>query len=381
MSALPGAFSIAIATDLVNPATTGAVTTQASGSSFFIFVGFQGSTTPTVSDSKSNSYTQVGSTVLYADSSGGAAVFKCENGAGGSGHTASCSLPGDFKEIAFLEVVGAVTSGIVDRAPAGNDATTSPYTSNSTGTTVQADELAVSWAVPADADGTETRTWGNSFVELEGEPDAHIGFTGGLATRSLSATGSYQSSLTITSTIGPVTECLLFILTLKSATGPSLSPPTIYGARPASLYQGRARVPYDVGSQAIPGWINNDFGGYFPPVIYGGQPLGLRRSERHVRSSVITVPAAPAAPPVAVVYGPPSLPAVRRPAHRISSAFIPSATPAAPATPPPTIYGAARGAVIRRVPPLVRSAYVAGLIPPPPPVTGADNALFFGTDF
>lgn len=91
--------------------TTSSVNTQASGSSFLIFI-LSNTNGPTVSDSMGNSYSTVDTaqggnigTFLYL------CCYLCENGSGGTGHTFSST---NCYNIFAIEIVGGVTTSLVD---------------------------------------------------------------------------------------------------------------------------------------------------------------------------------------------------------------------------------------------------------------------------
>jgi hypothetical protein len=199
-------------------------TSSASGSTYSVGVGWftaaGAGVAPTVTDSKGNTYTQVGSTLQ----SGGTpnfrfAIFESVNGTGGTLHTCTATFLAnqDVISIWWNEITGGLTSGIRDQAPGGNDDTASPYTSLTTGTTAQANELLIAYGGTLSASGTETITWGNSFTSTgDDRTNANAEVTGSAATRVVSATGAYQSSFT--SAGAGTTEALVFIATYKDIT-------------------------------------------------------------------------------------------------------------------------------------------------------------------
>lgn len=203
------------------PFTSSALTTSASGSSFLIGLIVNAGSPPTglsVSDSKSNSYSIIGTS---STGFGGSAfaLYQCTNGTGGASHTASISwtgasiLPGIF----FAEITGAVTSGLVDQISSAqwNDDTATPFTSNATSTTTQADELAVAFTVTGSNSGTEALNWtANGYTQIDALSNANT-VTGGMAYKLLTATGTQQVSFT--SSGAGTTECATMLVTLKAA--------------------------------------------------------------------------------------------------------------------------------------------------------------------
>jgi len=215
MTIAVGAHVSKHSTSLVTVTTTNAVTSTASGSSFVVFTTTGGATAPTITDSKGNTYTQIGSTIAGGLGYCAAAYIKV-NGTGGSSHTFTATTgTNENTSLYAVEVTGALTTAsIQDRSPAGILDTASPYTTNLTGATTQANELLLAFAATGTASGTETLTWGNSFTAIDAEGDANFS-TGGDAQLVVSAMGSYQGS--VTSSGAGTTEAVMFILSLRSA--------------------------------------------------------------------------------------------------------------------------------------------------------------------
>src|SRR5690349_4202069 len=203
--------------------TSGSLTTQATGSTIVVFVGWYGNRTiSSVTDNKGNTYTQIQSSIQYSgDTLFRAAAFYKQNAAGGSGHTVTANFSGsaDLAAIFFIEVTGGLTSGILDQNPAGNEDTTDPYTSTTTGTTAQANELVLTCAQTyTTTAGPETLDWSaNGYTALDAESDP-ANWTGGSAKKVLSATGTQQSS--VSSSGAGAAAALMFIITLKAAAEP-----------------------------------------------------------------------------------------------------------------------------------------------------------------
>lgn len=216
---------------LVNNSSGG--TTQVSGSSFYISIAWvsASATVPAITGkiggvADGNTYTQVQSTVTGTVASYHVAIFKCELGHGGASHvfTATWGAAVDVSTMFIIEVLNGAATSPTDQAPAGLLDQASPYTSNVTGTTAQADELALAFAYTGSSSGTEVLAWGNSFAALDAEGNANSAMTGGTATLSLVSIGTYQSSFT--SSGGGTTEAISFILTVKSAGSTAMSIPT-----------------------------------------------------------------------------------------------------------------------------------------------------------
>lgn len=190
------------------------------------------STPSSVPDSKSNTYSQVGSTLVYsADNNIKAALYRCIGGTGGASHTftANFGAAQDVLSVWWHETTGGDTSSITDQAPAGAEDGLSPYASSSA-TTTQANELLVTLTATINVSGTEAITWGNSFVSTGDDiTNASSFITGSMATRSVSATGTYSSSFTATG--AGTFAALTFLITYKEAAAAGLSPPPEGGAQ------------------------------------------------------------------------------------------------------------------------------------------------------
>lgn len=202
--------------------TTNAINTQSAGSTFVVFVAYTtGPTSLTITDNATgNSYTSLATAV---DSGVGysAQPFKAVNANGKSGHTFTVTFNGGnaIGTIWVVELIGVSTSP-VDQVPAGNFDNASPYTSNTSGTTTQASEVALAMCATGTASGTETITWGGSqvFTTIDEQGDTN-GATGATAFLNLSATGTVQSSFTASG--GGTADAISFVATFKFVGEPS----------------------------------------------------------------------------------------------------------------------------------------------------------------
>lgn len=149
-----------------NSNTTTGITTAASGSLFVVGSIWQGgSGAPTVTDSKSNVYSQVGS-IVRASSAFDAwiGVFYKAGGTGGSSHTFTVSKTSGFPSVLVMEVTGADTSTPLDQTNATGDDTSSPATSGNITTTTN-DQILVGMT-GAECSADTTFTANNSFTKL-----------------------------------------------------------------------------------------------------------------------------------------------------------------------------------------------------------------------
>lgn len=194
--------------------TTPSMTSAASGSVFVQWWNVFGSISG-VQDSKSNTYTQIQSTVT-APSTVKTALWYKENGTGGSSHTATINVTGggSLAQGGLVEFLGCVTSSAKDQDVAGINDTSSPFTTNTTGTTSQADEIAFACYGTDTPSGTETITWGNGFTQIDADGNSSF-VTGGAGYKVLSSTGTVQGSITSST----ATAAVGFVVTFKAATG------------------------------------------------------------------------------------------------------------------------------------------------------------------
>lgn len=208
-----------IASGVTNTVTTTSVNTSATGSTFFLFMQFEGSSTfSSISDNKGNTYTQIG-TELTANSGAKSRTYYCQNGTGGSGHTFTATTATNVAiTLHAIEITGGKTTAILNPTPpAANDDTASPFTSGSI-TTVQADALLVS-CIGASNTGSNPATHAEStgFTIQSGadETDASQYWSGAIATKVLTATGTYSSSFTETG----ATTAAVWIAAFEAAAG------------------------------------------------------------------------------------------------------------------------------------------------------------------
>jgi len=192
----------AIASTIGSTATTGSITTQAAGSGLVVIVNLEKPTQTftSVTDSKSNTWTQVGSELT--DSGGVVAMrrYRCANAVGGSGHTftLTCNVAGTCG-IAVVEIKTTNGAGVtLDQEGVVNDAA-SAYDSGPETTTI-ADEFLLGGFTCEGSGGTYTHTVGNSFTLINGETDGSNFFPLATMYRIVTATGTYNTTTTVTTT-------------------------------------------------------------------------------------------------------------------------------------------------------------------------------------
>lgn len=220
MAIAVGATSKGRSNSSSSQATTG-VTTQATGSTFVVGAIWGADVTfSSISDSKSNSYTQIGSEVSNGTTS---ANFRCrlyysQNGAGGASHTATVNLSStEVITVVFLEITGGLTSGILDQSNGVRD-TSSPFSLAAGLTTTQAAELLLSLFGGVSGSNPATHAesgLGSSTVQSAAEEtDGTQFWTAALATAIKSATGTFNPSWTES---GNTTDSAVFLATFKEA--------------------------------------------------------------------------------------------------------------------------------------------------------------------
>ena len=184
-------------------ATTNSVTSTASGSTFIVDVIFDSSTTvSSIADSKSNTYSLQGTTITNNPGTMKAARYICVNGTGGATHnaTVTCSGAAATPSIFLTEIVGGLTSGIVDVHTTAND-DSSPFTVAS-GTLAQSNEYVLSLfasytSTPPTCSHSVT---GDSFTKLQETTDFGTSWVGAIGGVKVAATTSVTPSWTETNT-------------------------------------------------------------------------------------------------------------------------------------------------------------------------------------
>lgn len=197
--------------------TTTGVATQASGSQFIIAVEYDGGTFVSVADSKSNSYTQIGTTQT-AGSSAESRFYKKENGTGGAGHTATLNISGPARgTIAFLEVLNG---SVEDVAGSGRTDSASPYTTPGY-TTLNTTDLLVAVVCGDSASNPATHAESTGFTIQCEETNGTSFWTICVATKVVGV-GSYTASFTENGAVDTAT----FITGFKDPSIPPAAPGT-----------------------------------------------------------------------------------------------------------------------------------------------------------
>lgn len=226
MSASVGQHTQTFSTVQVLTLDLPSVNTAASGSTFFVGGFSTGNVTQRIpTDSKSNTFAVLAGPTTDSVASYTGSTWYCEGGAGGSSHVVTVRSSGVATTGVLagylVEIVAGAAGGVLDQAPAGLNDTSSPFTTNTSGTTTQADEIAILYySTGTTAAGPEVITWGNGFTQIDAQGDGNF-VTGGTAYKVLSSTGTVQGS--ITSAGAGTTETIGFVATFKAG-APVLRP-------------------------------------------------------------------------------------------------------------------------------------------------------------
>lgn len=153
--------------------TTTGGTTQATGSTFVVVAvyrntGGSGAAPTSVTDSKSNTYTQ-GSNVTYAFGFANIAIYYCINCTGGASHTATATWgtsTTDFFSVAFVEIK-SVGAGTLGSHPTGvTDGTGTQTITAPSITTAVANEIVVEAFGTYSSNTSTINTTGTGFTQI-----------------------------------------------------------------------------------------------------------------------------------------------------------------------------------------------------------------------
>lgn len=210
------ALQVGIGFSLTGTVTTGSGTTT-SGSTFLIAVSWEAAVSvSTVTDSKGNTYTALGSS-NQPDSMGGTCrIYACVNGTGGAGHTATVTFSGNAFAVAHLiECPGVDTTSPVDRVvqAAGVSGSGGSSSTVNTGTRTTANQVIVAMAM---LNNRSTGTYASSTMTMiSSEADLSY-WTSGIAKTVVTNTTDFACTFTCGNNTGAGG---LWAVTLKEATG------------------------------------------------------------------------------------------------------------------------------------------------------------------
>lgn len=200
-----------------NTVTTGSGTSTASGSTFLLFVAWDnGVNISSVSDSKGNTYTALGTEQL--DGAGGRSrVYRCINGTGGSSHTATANFSGTaFPTLHLIECTGVDTSSPIDivTQASGTGGSAGISSTINTGTLSTANQVVVGFAA---MNSRSTGTYSSSTLTMISQEDDITNYwTSGVAKTVVTATTSVACTFSAGNNNG---LSGLWAVTLKESTG------------------------------------------------------------------------------------------------------------------------------------------------------------------
>lgn len=219
MSAAFGA-SVKVTGSATTSLTTGSITTQASGSTFVALTNDLASPGATpVSDNKGNSYGAAFASQL--DSVTTLRAYKKENGAGGSGHTATFTFAASADPTCIFGELTSVAASSYDSGSLSQGTDTSTPFTNTSGALAQADSIVLSFiGTQGNASGGYTESTG--FTIAQQETDSSLFWTAALGYKVVSSTSAVTPSWTIS---GGATDAALITVAFKGAPppGPSIT--------------------------------------------------------------------------------------------------------------------------------------------------------------
>lgn len=195
--------------------TTGVTTT--SGSTIVLFAHWGSEVFSSIADSKGNTWTIIGAE-LNASSHKSRAYY-CANVTGGASHTFTLTLSTSGAPTIYMcEFTGAATTSPIDQSGSGND-TSSPYTTTGL-TTTQANEALITFAGGNSGSNPATHAesgLGSSTIQ-ENITNGSSFWTGAIATKIVSATGTYTPSWTESG----ASSMHVYLVTVKEAAAAGL---------------------------------------------------------------------------------------------------------------------------------------------------------------
>lgn len=214
------------ATAAATSQATGAVTTQATGSLIFAGELFQASSTfSTLVDSKSNTFTQLGTEQTFATGNGKARLYYKENAAGGAGHTATFTNVGSAAITDFFgEFTGALTASALDGTVQQVNDSATPFTLSITPSTGNRLLVALFGGDSGSNPATNAESSGFTVITNANETNGASFWTGCLAFKIVVGDGVTAFTASFTETGG--SSCAIILAAFKEAasTTPVLQP-------------------------------------------------------------------------------------------------------------------------------------------------------------
>lgn len=204
--------------------STTAGTSTASGSHFVLAISWDATQTiSSVSDSKSNTYSAIGS--AQSDGNGGLSQFYvCYNGTGGASHSATVNFSGTAFPVAHLIEVTGASASPQDQANQTLDSS-SPFTIT-TGTLAQAAELILTVCACNQNSGAGSYSSSNATI-LSQETNTASFWTSAVGYIITASTSAVTPSWTFSTSTGGAG--VLFLALKEAGSGPTLTSPTPSG--------------------------------------------------------------------------------------------------------------------------------------------------------
>jgi hypothetical protein len=197
------------------PMVTSPVTTQVSGSSIVLFVGALDSSSPPGTDSKGNTYTQIGSWQSYASGQGFLSAWIKKNAAGGSGHTfnitnGTTTSTGPEATLFAIEVIGGTDLDTFSFAnPTVNPIPATALTPGRTGTMLLMCAFGDSFGVG------DTYTPSSPYSLIDQQTNGGTSMAAGVASRLSPSTASLGGSMTSAQTPSSGAQSGIWLVSIK----------------------------------------------------------------------------------------------------------------------------------------------------------------------
>lgn len=203
--------------------TTDAVTTTA-GSLIVLFLEYDAGTFISIADSKSCTWTQIGTEQTFHSAYGATRMYYNNGGSRGASHTFTLTTSGAYANIYMVEITGQATSDVLDQANRQAD-TASPFTSPVITTTVANTCLVSGLAGNSGSNPAEHAESTGFTIQVE-ETNGPIYWVGALGTRIVSSATDYNSSWTEYNSTSTAVWIAAFKEAASDSTPPTLSSPT-----------------------------------------------------------------------------------------------------------------------------------------------------------
>jgi hypothetical protein len=211
----------------VTTLTTGAITSAASGNTFVVTNSSEAGRAQTPSDSKSNTYTILG-TEQASGSGGGGGWWRKENGVGGASHTFTVTWnAASNPTILAAELAGVTTTSTDTGSAAQISDNASPFTVTS-GTFAQADEIVLCHIQSDSGSNPATFAESTGFTIFVKDEDGSLYWASALGYKVISATTALTPSWTTTG----AADCPLHICGFRASSAAALEESSWFPTEP-----------------------------------------------------------------------------------------------------------------------------------------------------